>query len=82
MNPDTGKTAGTTDQKHWYCFSFYDQYPGSSAQASVYIGFDLPGISKPRILQAKAGAGVRADAVLIACSYLGQMSRDDFETMI
>jgi len=82
MDPLTEKTAGSADQKHWYCFSFSGKtLDGVMGQASVYIGYDQPGISNPRIMMAKEAAGVRADAVLIACSYLGLMSRDDFENM-
>ena len=70
------------ETSHWYCLSFSGPaMNGEPCQASTYMGFCRPGISMPRILKAKQWAGVRSDAVLVACSYLGEMSKTDFETM-
>lgn len=61
---------------HWYALAFLDRTPsGAPVNASTYIGWPDPLVTKPRIDSAKQSAGVGLGAVLLACCCLGQMTR-------
>lgn len=63
--------------RHWYCLSFVDGDGGNLTHASVYLGWDDQKITKPRIAEAKRGAEVGEDSVLMAVSYLGYMTHEE-----
>jgi len=61
---------------HWYALAFLDSVPsGAPMNASIYMGWPEQLVTKPRIDAAKQGAGVGPGAVLLACCYLGKMTR-------
>ena len=61
---------------HWYAMSFRDSGPnGEPVTASTNIGWPDQLITLPRIQEAKKGALVGQNAVMLACSYLGHATR-------
>ncbi|MDF2792291.1 MAG: hypothetical protein K0S85_44 [Pseudomonas orientalis] len=77
MPPDlTGTTQEQAPRLHYYALSFLDITPsGAPLNASTYVGWPEQMVTKPRIDAAKPSAGVGPGAVLLACSYLGEMTR-------
>lgn len=63
---------------HWYCFTFYDVRGPEVSHATAYFGFERQTVTLPQIEEAKAGARVSQDATMLACSYLGYMTGDEF----
>ena len=65
---------------HWFCFSYKGKSidSGEPCDAYVYVGRQGRNISKKAITENKVNAGVSGDAVLIAVSYLGEMTREEF----
>lgn len=63
---------------HYYCFTFYDVIGSETAHASTYIGFQTPQVGLKDIAKAKISATVSAGATLLACSYLGHMTSEEF----
>ena len=70
----------TTDKCHWFCFSYqgYALDNGEKCKASTYTGYPLKYVNMKMIQDNKEFAGVDKDAVLISCSYLGHMTKEDF----
>lgn len=61
---------------HWYAMSFRDAGPnGEPVTASTNIGWPDQLITLRRIQEAKKGALVRQNAVMLACCYLGHATR-------
>lgn len=60
-------------KKHWYSFSFAD----GLTFASTYTGYTHQTITLPLIQKEKENADVPPSAVLIACSYLGYMTKEN-----
>lgn len=61
---------------HWYAMSFRDAGPnGEPVTASTNIGWPDQLITLPRIQEAKKGALVGQNAVMLACCYLGHATR-------
>lgn len=69
------------DKLHWYCFSYYGRFIGvGEGYGSVYAGFeDKDNITKGDIDSQKRGAGMINSATLLSCSYLGFMTKRDFQ---
>jgi hypothetical protein len=65
--------------RHWYCLSFIGKAAegGGECQASSYHGYADRKVTKAKIAEAKKYAGVTENAVLIACSYLGYMTKEE-----
>ncbi|UEL21917.1 hypothetical protein K6106_18010 [Pseudomonas fluorescens] len=59
---------------HYYSMVFLD----NALHASAYFGFTYPNVTRALIEQAKIVAGVGPDAVLLNCSYLGEMTKREF----
>ncbi len=72
----TPETPEAWPRLHWYSLTFSDRpTPTTERCGSTYTGWPEPLVTKPRIDAAKESAGVGPDAVLMACCYLGQMTR-------
>ncbi|OLS58838.1 hypothetical protein [Pseudomonas putida] len=67
------------DRLHYYCLTFFDNHGGHTAYASTYYGFPEPHVTLRDIQTAKQGAEVSSTATLLACSYLGQMTAQEFK---
>ena len=65
--------------RHYYCFSYVGRSSedGHQCQACTYVGYDERRITKSIIEENKIAAGVDEDAVLLAVSYLGHMTREE-----
>ena len=64
---------------HWYAYSYIGKDVfGHPSNGSVYIGYRDKKITKSRIQNNKKHAGVRDDAVLIAVTYCGYMTKEEF----
>jgi len=65
---------------HWFCFSYTGKCSetGGPATASAYVGYLGRVVTRPMIESNKAVAGVTEDSALIAVSYLGEMTREEF----
>lgn len=65
---------------HWFCFTYSGECieTGKSVTASSYVGYPGREVTKPMIDANKKAAGVTNCAALIAVSYLGEMTRDEF----
>jgi len=66
-------------RKHWFCFTFSDMRDSNQVIACTYTGYDCKNININRINDNKAHAGVSPSAVLMGISYLGYMTKDDFQ---
>ena len=66
---------------HWYCFSYIGHGidDGLTINVSTYTGYFKKNVTNAMILKNKEYAGVTHTAVLIAVSYLGYMTREEFE---
>ncbi len=67
-------------KQHWYCFSYVGKslVGGENCEVSTYSGLPSQKITKDIIGINKQYAGVSNNAVLISCSYLGYMTREEF----
>ncbi len=63
-----------TRKQHWFCFTYAD----ANSQASTYTGFDEKNITLAMITANKINAKVSNKAVLLACIYLGFMTKKEF----
>lgn len=74
----TTETPEARPRLYWYSLAFLDSAPnGAPMNASTYMGWPEQLINKPRIDEAKRGAGVGPGAVLLSCCYLGHMTRPE-----
>lgn len=67
--------------KHWFCFSFQGKtIRNEDSTACTYVGFDNkePRLPKSEIYNQRKEAGLES-GVLIAITYLGQMTREEFD---
>lgn len=67
--------------RHWFCMTYIGRPldgTAGTANACSYVGFAEKKITMAKINAQKKHAGVKDDAVLIACIYLGQMTREEF----
>lgn len=69
-------------KQYYYSFAFSHSDGEKEIIASVYIGYDHKFISIPQIKNAKEGAKINKDAVLLSCCYLGKMTKKEIETGI
>jgi len=69
------------EKGHWFCLSYQGKRieSGLDCQASIYIGLENRNITKKDIDDNKKLANVTDKAVLMAASYLGYMTREEFE---
>lgn len=67
------------EKKYWYAFAF--QFPTETGFgfSSVYSGFDSNLVKKNGIDEARRASRAPDGAVMINCSYLGHMTREEFE---
>lgn len=63
---------------HYYCFSFFDVRNGQAVYASSYYGLEAQRVTARDILSAKQHAKVSTTATLLACTYLGHMTQQQF----
>ena len=68
---------GMIKKLHWFCFTYSgkDNDSGRQCFACTYTGYNDKIISKRMIDHEKYNAGVKQDAVLLAVSYLGYMTK-------
>ena len=66
-------------KKYWYCFSYIGNSGGSNANACTYVGYDKKRITKQMIEENKTYAGLGSNSVLISATFLGYMTRAEFE---
>ena len=67
---------------YWFCFTFKGDSLSpdwNQCTACTYKGYDSKNITLEKITANKKHAGVANDSVLIALSYLGHMTKDEFE---
>lgn len=69
-------------RKHYYSFAFSHSKGNMITTASVYIGYPKKYVSIPQIRDAKEGAGIHADAVMLSCCYLGKLTKEEMNTGI
>lgn len=64
---------------HWFSFSFFGIAARTCIQSysCVYLGYPTRNINMERIRAAKKQADMQRGAVLISCSYLGHMTKDE-----
>jgi hypothetical protein len=74
------KRLGGCMKKHWYSLVFQEVLAGSMKYQSTYLGLDEPKVALHRIQDAKKGAGVAANAVLLSVSFLGEMTEEEFKS--
>jgi len=67
------------EQKHWFSFTFSEVQDSSQVIASTYTGYDCKNLNMNRINENKGYAHLSQSAVLMGVSYLGYMSKDEFE---
>ena len=60
---------------HWYCLTF----ASGNQQISHYIGRVQQKVTLHDIDQAKINSGAGLKACLLACSYLGKMTKQEFD---
>ena len=60
---------------HWYCFTFQH----GNRQTTNYAGYEKNYVTLKAINDAKKNADVEKEAVLLACSYLGEMTYEQFK---
>lgn len=63
---------------YWYAFSFSHLSATRRQIASCYVGYASKRVTLANIAKAKVTAKVPPDAVLMACSYLGRMTTEEF----
>jgi hypothetical protein len=63
---------------HWFCLTYFSGRNGIEI-GTAYVGNIKKGVPRKQIDESKEPARVSKDAALIACSYLGYMTRDQFE---
>lgn len=66
--------------KHWFCFTFKwtNIERNQDCTTSVYLHYKKKRVTNLAIEEAKKSAGVTKDSALLACSYLGYMTIDEF----
>lgn len=67
-----------SDELHWYSFCFMFQVGGGTSYKDIRCGFPQQKVTTSRIKFAKENAGVPADSLISAVSYLGQMTMEEF----
>ena len=67
-------------KKHWFCFSYKGEEieTGNNVSACTYTGYLYREVTMNMIKENKKIAGLKENAVLIAVSYLGEMTRNEF----
>lgn len=65
---------------HWFCFSYSGKEikSGQACQASICVRRKNRNITLNDINELKEPSSVKIDAVLIAVSYLGYMTKEEF----
>jgi hypothetical protein len=65
-----------SDKLHFFCFTFKNEQHTSS----IYTGFKSKNITLRNIESCKVAVDMVEDTMLIACIYLGHMTKDEFES--
>lgn len=65
---------------HWYSFSYEGlcEDTGREANGTAYTGYPSKGVTLPMIRENVGNAGLMKGAALIAVSYLGEMTHEQF----
>jgi len=64
---------------HYYYFAFIDSPEGGEViRSASHLGLTEPKVSRKMIQAAKKIAGATPDAVMTCCSYLGEMTAEEF----
>jgi len=69
-------------KQHYYSFAFSYSEENQVTTTSIYVGYDHKYISIPKINDAKEGAGINKEAVMLSCCYLGKMTEEEIRTGI
>ncbi|MND55353.1 hypothetical protein D3C76_946290 [compost metagenome] len=64
---------------HFYSMTFMDSQNGETVHASAYIGLPEPKVTRKAIAAVRRTAEVSPGAVLLAASYLGEMSEAEWQ---
>lgn len=65
---------------HFYSLTFMDSNAtGATTHANTYIGLVEPRVTRRDIAQARTSASLSANAVLLNCSYLGEMTAQQWQ---
>lgn len=67
------------DKLHWYHFCLAWQVSSGATYKDVSCGFCNQKVTSSRMLFAKQNAGAPKDAMITSISYLGCMTREEFE---
>lgn len=69
-----------TIKRHYYCFSFRHADQVCMREGSAYIGYlEKDMITLQRVKDAKIGADMPLNSVVISICYLGYMTPDEFK---
>lgn len=68
-----------SEKRHWYQFCLLYQGGAGAAYRSVSCGFMDQNVTMARMAFARENAGAPADALISSVSYLGFMTREEFE---
>jgi len=70
-------------KRYWYCLTYEGDRIGTNTncKASHYVGRMGNYMDMNTINNSKRSAGVKDNSVLLACSYLGHMSEQEFNKL-
>lgn len=80
-NDFRGRSGHQAVVKHWYCYSYVgkEHHSGREVQACIYAGHPEMKVTMEYIRENKLNAGMTPGAVLVAVSYFGAMTKEEFE---
>lgn len=67
------------EQRHWYQFCVMFQTGMGATYKSIACGFTEPKVTNARMAFARRSLDAPSDALIVSISYLGQMTREEFE---
>lgn len=65
-------------KKHWFNLSFIEPVENGMTYGNGYTSSDVKALTLAQINNNKVFAGVGDRAVLLSCSYLGFMTKEEF----
>lgn len=68
-----------SEQLHWYQFCVMFQIPTGATYKGVACGFIDQKVTSARMAFARKSLDAPSDALIVSISYLGQMTRKEFE---
>lgn len=63
---------------HYYHFAFIDSNGREEIRSAANLGLTVQKVSRQVIQAAKEVAGATPDAVMTGCTYLGEMTSEEF----